>query len=111
MPLPNNASHRSELTMAILSITIVILISDLSKPLTLLVTTFRVPLSQQPGDFRNVLNQRIQENRNVGAIRKISALLASETLDDSLSLFVKGSSMSVRMPLRLYRSVRGYPPE
>ncbi len=74
MPLPINASHRSELTMAILSITIVILISDLSKPLTLLVTTFRVPLSQRPGDFRNFLNQRIQENRNVGATRKISAL-------------------------------------
>src|SRR6267143_1767895 len=32
--------HRSELTMAILSITIVILISDLSKPLTLRTSNF-----------------------------------------------------------------------
>src|SRR5207244_11468421 len=38
-------------------------------------------------------------------------VLASETLDDSLSLFVKCSSMSARTPLCLHRSFRGYPPE
>ena len=48
MPLPINASHRSELTLAILSITIVILISGWPDHLD---------------------------------------ILASETLDDSLSLF------------------------
>ena len=47
----------SDMTIAILSITIVILISDLLKSLTFCVTTFLTPLNYRPGDFRNFLNQ------------------------------------------------------
>ena len=59
------------------------------------------------------------EKRELASRGIISALgwldhldvFASETLDDSLSLFVKGSSMSARMPLALHQSLRDYPPE
>src|SRR6266436_7236608 len=81
MPLPINASHRSELTMAILSITIVILISELLKAAYFACDDVSRSTQSAARRFRNFLNQRIQETRNVGAIRKISALLASETLD------------------------------
>ena len=52
-----NVIPRSELTIAILSITIVILISDLLRSLTFLVTTFLIPLNYRPGDVRDFLNQ------------------------------------------------------
>jgi len=52
-----NVIPPSELTVAILSITIVILISDLLRSLTFFVTTFLIPLNYRPGDFRNFLNQ------------------------------------------------------